>query len=284
MADEERATLLSEKCLPPLPTPNHARQGREWLRGCTTVMSLIAFFVGTAELLLTFVRPDTASVPSEVSSLITSCLYVEAIAALACLLALRWSNPGIIERDPSAPIPEEIYEKLLAGEALPATNVVDTARGSFCVRCLVWRKSAGSHHCSICQRCVSDFSHHCSFFGRCIAGRGLRGNRAFFRSIIAVGNLAAATYAVAIAAVAYYSSWPIVTLLTLLGVAYVMYFLSAGGWSMTIMLMRFWLIRRCPRSVYTALCEDEPPPMPPTPMVVAQLGPCCGGRFLSVTC
>ena len=140
-----------------------------------------------------------------------------------------------------------------------------------------------AHHCALCQRCVADFSHHCGFFGRCIAGRGLRrGNVRFLRVIIADGYAAAATWCLVVIAYAalrddaapWRARW-----LPALAAAYVVYFLARGGAQLIATLVRFAVIRRCPR----VACEADPPPLPPEPTVVVMLGPWCG-RYVPIKC
>ena len=136
------------------------------------------------------------------------------------------------------------------------------------------------HHCSVCQRCVADFSHHCSFFGRCIAGRGLRGNYKFFVTVVNVGYAAMLTYAVVLcvwfAALnenAWHAAGP--TLLVL----YAAFYLFNGGLMLLVTLCRFGVLRHCPAFA----CEEDPPPLTPEPMVIAFVGPCCGA-YLPVSC
>ncbi|CAE7243327.1 PAT11 [Symbiodinium pilosum] len=45
----------------------------------------------------------------------------------------------------------------------------------FCAPCSDG-KPPGSHHCTICRRCVFDMDHHCPFIGNCVG----RGNRRSF--------------------------------------------------------------------------------------------------------
>ena len=82
------------------------------------------------------------------------------------------------------PIPQgQVREQLLKGQRPTGFlgNVHDQRLGSYCTRCLVWRRNdEQAHHCSICQRCVTNFDHHCGVFGRCIAGDGF-GGKFFFR-------------------------------------------------------------------------------------------------------
>ena len=143
--------------------------------------------------------------------------------------------------------------------------------------------SRAAHHCSLCQRCVVDFSHHCSFFGRCIAGRGLRGNRKYLVTLVHLGYAAMLTYAGLLAAWvagphgSNGSSWR-AAVPALLLVVYPAYTLVNGGLLLLIALGRFFVRRRCP-----ALACDNDPPLPPEPVLVAYIGPCCGG-YLPVTC
>jgi hypothetical protein len=89
-----------------------------------------------------------------------------------------------------------VRELLLAG--LPISrdckNVEHPSRGSYCVRCLLWRgRDEKAHHCSTCQRCVRDFDHHCPVLGRCIAGEGIAGNMGWFKLIIVLNALGGVT-------------------------------------------------------------------------------------------
>ena len=95
------------------------------------------------------------------------------------------------------PIPQgQVREQLLKGQRPTGFlgNVHDQRLGSYCTRCLVWRRNdEQAHHCSICQRCVTNFDHHCGVFGRCIAGDGFGGNMGYFKTIIGLGALGIVT-------------------------------------------------------------------------------------------
>jgi hypothetical protein len=97
-------------------------------------------------------------------------------------------DPGVVKRSPETcfPLPPKVADLIEAGatsEQIQQLGNLHGEKGSFCVRCLVWRggDNVQPHHCSTCQRCVTHFDHHCGVFGRCIAGDGLRGNMGFFK-------------------------------------------------------------------------------------------------------
>ena len=290
--DEERS-LLAEDLWPPMPTPDHARRCRESIRGTITVVCICAFSGGVAQWLAS--GGGAPALSEEVASWLATALWSEIIVAAVCLAGLRWSDPGVLRRDPWQQLPDDIAAKLLGCKPLPDENVRVGGR-TFCVRCLLWRPALPSaaglassaaggheqgpkvHHCSICQRCVSNFSHHCGFFGRCIAGRGLRGNRKYLQAIVADGHAAALTHALILLALArdHYGHG------TAGGLAALLLYMvrcGVGGGQMLLTLGRFWILRRCgPARLYHLFCcDEEPPTLPPEPMVVAVLGPgCCG--------
>jgi len=86
-------------------------------------------------------------------------VWTAAIGALVCLTGLMFGDPGVITRSEERckPIPHGLIRKqLLAGQGLSSAirNYDDPTHGSYCVRCLIWRRAADkAHHCSICQRC-----------------------------------------------------------------------------------------------------------------------------------
>jgi len=186
---------------PALPTPNLSEMRGQATAGCTTVVCIIAMCVGATHGAVAMGKLDGALPP-----LFLGAVWAAAGVALFCLAGLMFGNPGVIQRSQErcTPLPDgPVRERLLAGQPITTDvrNVEDTERGSFCVRCLVWRKpSERAHHCSTCGRCVKAFDHHCGVFGRCIAGEGLRGNMGFFKIIIAMAPIGVIIALAAVAA------------------------------------------------------------------------------------
>jgi len=177
--------------LPPLPEPDHKTRWSQACTGCTVVVVIIGFLVSMPHLQTR--QSLYSGQPSwDTIAIGQLLLYIEAAIALFCLAGLMFGDPGVLKRSQQRcfPLPPEVLRCLRAGE-VPGRQNVYTSGGQFCVRCLIWRPEARPpmyrdhvHHCSICQRCVSDFDHHCGVFGRCIAGEGWRGNMGYFKGIL----------------------------------------------------------------------------------------------------
>merc|ERR1712094_3657 len=106
--------------------------------------------------------------------MLQSLMWIYVAIAVFCTAYLFFSAPNVVKRSRATcyPLPEIIEQRLLRGDSLEdLENIAGPRQTSFCVRCLVWRPPAldsTSHHCQICQRCVTGFDHHCGVFGRCI--------------------------------------------------------------------------------------------------------------------
>jgi len=185
MEQWRRATILQWNNLPPLPMPQYdvmrsqSRKGRLFVTACVaTGLSVIHASVILGGL----------SLP--VSQIILLAAWTEAVVALFCLVQVQRLDPGVIERSEErcSPLPQVVRERILEGQSLTGlTNIDDHDHGSFCVRCLLWRRAGEkAHHCSICQRCTTNFDHHCHVLGCCIAGKALAGNMGYFRVLDAM--------------------------------------------------------------------------------------------------
>ena len=303
--DCEAAALLA---LPPLPSPTAAR-ARQNAVGCCSILSII---ISTNAATVT--APLISPLPPVLSSALVSVSATIGLVALGCLTMVTFfcdNHACIMGRD-SRPFPDAVASALIDGLALPTKNIVDKENGSFCVRCLVWRppyeEATGGcrahshlsprhllehyfdhggrapHHCSVCQRCVSDFSHHCGVLGRCIAGRGLRGNYKYFRVLVDMGYVAGLVNFTVLLLHLWYVTTDsdslhvkASTLVIGLGLTWLACWLVRGGAGMIAVLWNFASARHCP----SCNCDTEPPHLPPQPVVVAYLGchqtcfPCC---------
>ena len=122
--------------LPQLPTPDHASRFRQWSTGCGGVLCAIVGLLPTSAWAIFYIRV----VPSHQAVVLVILGSIEAIVALVCLVGLYTSDSElIILRDPSQPMPDQVVIALSEAAPLPAWNINDEHRGSFCVRCLVWR-------------------------------------------------------------------------------------------------------------------------------------------------
>ena len=190
---------LPLSALPAMPPPRLMSMRTEAAGGCTTVLAIIGVCVGGTHWSVLVLGKMGNPLPP----LFLSAIWAEALVAFLCLAGLMFGDPGVVERSElrCLPMPDDIADLLRAGQAIPAdmSNIEDPVQGTYCVRCMVWRgHDEKAHHCSTCQRCVTDFDHHCGVFGRCIAGRGFRGNMGYFKVIIFMALLGIVTFAAAL--------------------------------------------------------------------------------------
>ena len=312
----EELSSLPSADVPPLPTPNHAVKCRQNAVGTATVLSLCILLTSSAFILLRvgalplglgtalvdcllvealiaitclaglrWSQPDvikrdlTLGFPDSVTRRLKAgeplptenIQYPEGSFCVRCLV---WRPPAAPEvccsshansNDPHAPAPG------MAQRLIGACAWDSSAAAPIC-------EYIGSpHHCSVCGRCVRDFSHHCGFFGRCIT----RGNLPYFRTIITIGHLSGVTFAVVLAS-SIAHSWASGSFATILPVAlalWMSYFVANGGGGMLVTMCRFAVLRHCPRLSLDA----DPMKMPAEPMLVAVLGPWCG-FYVPVRC
>ena len=313
---EEEAGLLSS--LPPLPPASSARI-RQNMCGTLVILTCISMTYSLAY------TTHALGVPPELAQLLLSLAAAESLAALGFLVGVhRGGSASVIQRrydQASHAMPEEVLAALCEGLPLPGKNIDDTALGTFCVRCLVWRpKRVGhaggccqpedehcsreplpwwrhllerafshggvgvSHHCSVCQRCVVDFSHHCGVLGRCIAGKGIEGNYKWFRLLVTTGYMALATCAMSLLALALYTD-----MLTWLSSSYLLMLLLLGIyvaywlWAGGIGLVSVLWRFGAARRCPSLACGPPPAPLPPEPTVVAYIG-CCMLCSVPVRC
>ena len=292
----ERSGLLA---LPPMPTPLLARARQNAVGWCSILAIIFATNAATAT------APLISPLPTVLASVLVRISATMGLVVLVCLTTLTFfceDHACVLGRDPR-PFPDAVASALSEGTPLPTQNIVDKELGSFCVRCLVWRppyeeESAhcrahsplnlrhlldqyfdhggrAPHHCSVCQRCVTDFSHHCGVLGRCISGHGIRGNYKYFRVLADMGYIAALTNLAVLLlhlwfAMSGSTSLHVQASTFCLGLAvtWLAYWLVRGGANMLSVLWNFASARHCP----WLNCDADPPFLPPQPVVVAYLG------------
>lgn len=185
---EEWESAIPLHLMPALP----ARDGRYWREpwaGIGIVGGLSAMLVATTISSAMFLLGWNTK-----AKLLVAVILTWALIACSSTAFLIFGRASEVKRSPQTcyPIPTQVVEKLIHGEKLTRISNIRGADGtSFCTRCLVWRPKVGmfgpSHHCRICQRCVTNFDHHCGVFGRCIVGGNMPCFMANFAMLILGG-------------------------------------------------------------------------------------------------
>jgi palmitoyltransferase ZDHHC3/7/25 len=120
-----------------------------------TVMScLVWFLIGYSAVTMT-VLAQTGGIP--VSANMT--YAVLACLALACHVKTTLTDPGSV---PASAVPT--HQQRLN----PSTTKL-----SMCSQCQTF-KPPGSHHCRICNRCISKMDHHCPWMNNCVGAGNLK--------------------------------------------------------------------------------------------------------------
>lgn len=193
-ADPEDATRSAHRIpiadFPRLPGRGPGYWSEPWLGVCivsglSAALVAITHGVGASRLAEAGPGEDVT-----VTKTLLALIWAEAVAAVLATMFIQFAGAGVIKRTPDTcyPMPPEVEERLSRSGG--TTEGMDNIRGhshrglpngSYCVRCLVWRKQdENAHHCCVCQRCVKGFDHHCGVFGRCI----VRGNMPCFVCLI----------------------------------------------------------------------------------------------------
>lgn len=211
--------------LPALPLPDARLLRREKATGLLVVSSVGMTYAGLS-CGMVHVAKRVAHLTSPLCLAVLSPLSVGILVVAYLEARLLFGDPGIIRRCPrnSLPLPTEVIEHALKSQAgavdahanaFQAENLSKDGR-SFCVRCCVWRsppkkaskccplpldlrlplshiceidedQDVSSHHCSICQHCVTGFDHHCDLFGVCIT----EANMKYFRGTLVLAGFGA---------------------------------------------------------------------------------------------
>lgn len=177
-SQREWASAIPISDLPELPKRRMEYYAEPWCGVCLVGCLSVVLTGGTT------VMGTAGHLGPLVSAVGIVAIWTWAILAAACTAYILFGRAGEVRRSPRTvyPIPQEVAKSLLARESLkdmPRKNIPGEDNRSFCVRCLVWRPRR-SHHCNICQRCVTGFDHHCGVFGRCI----VNGNMPCFGTLI----------------------------------------------------------------------------------------------------
>eukprot|EP01062_Namystynia_karyoxenos_P036833 TRINITY_DN26827_c0_g1_i2.p1 TRINITY_DN26827_c0_g1~~TRINITY_DN26827_c0_g1_i2.p1 ORF type:complete len:247 (+),score=63.11 TRINITY_DN26827_c0_g1_i2:75-743(+) len=171
--------------LPPLPERGQRYRVEPFFAVCVVGTYVITFVVlVNLCVFLDGIEPLSGKVPA------LALIWTWAAIAVVSSAYILVGDPGEIKRGPDTcyPMPQEVRDRLLRKESLTGLGNLPGPEGhpklgSYCIRCLVWRPPTKrdsayrtldqSHHCSICQRCVTGFDHHCGVYGRCIAHRNM---------------------------------------------------------------------------------------------------------------
>lgn len=132
-----------------------------WMNTQDQAGSILAFTVwfllGYSAITMTFLA-QTGGIPSSLSFL----YQIFAVLALASHAKTTFTDPGAI---PQAAVPRQ---QLIA----TSTNTATTTH-SMCSQCQTY-KPPFSHHCRICNRCISRMDHHCPWMNNCIGSGNLK--------------------------------------------------------------------------------------------------------------
>lgn len=118
-----------------------------------TIMScLVWILICYSAFTMTFLA-QTEGIPTYLANI----YVVLASLALATHVKTTLTDPGSI---PSSAVPTELQRK-------------QHSKLSMCSQCQSF-KSPGSHHCRICNRCISRMDHHCPWMNNCVGAGNLK--------------------------------------------------------------------------------------------------------------
>ena len=139
-----------------------------WLNKNDPAGSIMAFMVwiliGYSALTMTLLA-QTGGIHTWLANLY--CML--ASAALACHVKTTLTDPGSV---PASAVPTE-EQRLLTASATATTSPHGTFKLSMCSQCQTF-KPVGSHHCRICNRCISRMDHHCPWMNNCVGAGNLK--------------------------------------------------------------------------------------------------------------